>query len=372
MTGVAAGIMVACDKSTLRCILPLGVAYNRVGKRRLIWDGQHVNAHLIVKSFRMEPLQKEGRTLFEQCAYGGTIDVSQAYHHVEMHESAQPYLGFEWGGTFYKFIVLPFGISTAPRIFSMVMGHCVRFLRYKGASLISWLDDLIFAHATGRGAVQMAQLIIRILENFGWLIHPTKCVGTSAAIQTFVALGTQINLAAQTYSVTADKLDSILSAAQALLTGPPRVGVRVVARLKGLISSTWLATGSAIRIRTREMDAVIASRPAPKRQTRGAIRATWKASVDLTLSCLSEIAWWITHLRSISSAPIRPRPWDTRFDSTLFSDASDKGVGAVAVVEGVHAVSSSFLRHLRGLARTRSSGTPAEVFNSTHHCQRNY
>ena len=348
--GVAAGIMVACDKSTLRCILPLGVAYNRAGKRRLIWDGQHVNAHLIVKSFRMETLQKEGRTLFEQCAYGGTIDVSSAYHHVEMHETAQPYLGFEWGGVFYKFVVLPFGISTAPRIFSMVMGHCVRFLRYKGANLIAWLDDLIFAHATGRGAVQMAQLMIRILKNFGWLIHPTKCVGTSEAIQTFVALGTQIDLAAQTYSVTADKLSGILSAAQTLLTGPPRVGVRTIARLKGLVSSTWLATGSATRIRTREMDTVIASRPAPKRQTRGAIRATWKADVVLTLACLSEISWWITHLRSICSAPIRPRPWDSRFDSTLFSDASDKGVGAIALVEGADAISSSFLCHLQGIA----------------------
>ena len=156
----------------------------------------------------------------------------------------------------------------------MVMGHCVRFLRYKGANLIAWLDDLIFAHATGRGAVQMEQHMIRMLKNFWWLIHPTKCVGTSEAIQTFVAQGTQIDLAAQTYSVTADKLSGILSAAQALLMGPPRVGVRTIARLKGLVSSTWLATGSATLIRTREMDTVIASRPAPKRQTRDAMRAT--------------------------------------------------------------------------------------------------
>ena len=59
--GVTASIMVACNKSTLRCILARGVAYNRVGKRRLIWDGQNVNAHLVVKSFRMETLQKRGK-----------------------------------------------------------------------------------------------------------------------------------------------------------------------------------------------------------------------------------------------------------------------------------------------------------------------
>ena len=106
--GVTAGIMVACDKSTLRCILALGVAYNRVGKRRLIWDGQNVNAHLVVKSFRMETLQNEGRSLLEQCAHGDTMDASQAYHHVEMHEAAQPHLSFKREGVFHKPVVLPF------------------------------------------------------------------------------------------------------------------------------------------------------------------------------------------------------------------------------------------------------------------------
>jgi len=151
------------------------------------------------------------------------------------------------------------------------MGHCVWFLRYKGVSLISLLDDLIFARATGRGAIQMAQLMIRIMRQFGWLVHPTKCVGTSEALQSFIALGTTVNLASQTYSVTADKISCILSEAEALLTGPSRVCVRVVARFKGLVSSTWLATGAASRIRTREMDIVTNSRPAPKRQMQGAM-----------------------------------------------------------------------------------------------------
>ena len=43
-----------------------------------------------------------------------------------------------------------------------VMGHCVRSLRYNRASLLASLDDLIFAHATGRGAIQVAQLTIQI------------------------------------------------------------------------------------------------------------------------------------------------------------------------------------------------------------------
>ena len=87
---------------------------------RLIWDGRHVNAHLIKVPFKMETLQREGRTLFGGCSWGGTFDISSAYHHVDMHEDSLPYLGFEWAGKFFCFVVLPFCLSTAPRIFTKV------------------------------------------------------------------------------------------------------------------------------------------------------------------------------------------------------------------------------------------------------------
>jgi hypothetical protein len=127
--GVIAGTMVPCLRAELRCVLPLGIAINAAGKLRLIWDGRHVNRHLPKRKFRMETLQREGRALFERSAWGGTVDLSGAYHHVDMHESATPFLGFEWAGRFYKFVVLPFGLSHAPWLFTKMMGHCARFLR---------------------------------------------------------------------------------------------------------------------------------------------------------------------------------------------------------------------------------------------------
>ena len=46
VAGVAARTMRACARGDLICILPLGVAINSAGKRRLIWDGRHVNKYL--------------------------------------------------------------------------------------------------------------------------------------------------------------------------------------------------------------------------------------------------------------------------------------------------------------------------------------
>ena len=71
--------------------------------------------------FKMKALHVEGTALFHGCDYGGTRDISQAYYHIDTHEPALPYLGFEWARRFFCYKELPFGLSTAPRIF---MGDC--------------------------------------------------------------------------------------------------------------------------------------------------------------------------------------------------------------------------------------------------------
>jgi len=87
--------MHVCSAADLHCILPLGVAVNSAGKPRLIWDGRHVNRHLPRYKFRMETLQREGRALFERSMWGGTLDLSSTYHHIEIHPDSTPFLGFE-------------------------------------------------------------------------------------------------------------------------------------------------------------------------------------------------------------------------------------------------------------------------------------
>ena len=137
-----------------------------------------------------------------------------------MASESLPFLGFEWEGQFYRFEVLPFGLSTAPFLFTTVMGHSVRFLRSVGIDLIAYLDDLIFAHASAHGAVSSARRLVCILDRFGWIVHPTKCVGLSEAVQSFRALGTVADLATQMYSVPPETVDRILAGIASLTSGP--------------------------------------------------------------------------------------------------------------------------------------------------------
>ena len=75
-------------------------------------------------------------------------------------------------------MVLPFGLSHAPWVFSKMMAHCARFLRSPGPGLgiLQYLDDVIFAAPTARESLSAAHTLrlMHVLRRFGWLVHPTK------------------------------------------------------------------------------------------------------------------------------------------------------------------------------------------------------
>ena len=181
-------------------------------------------------------------------------------------------------------------------------------------------------------------------------MHPTKCTGTSEAVQAFRALGMWVDLATQTFAVPPDMVRRILDAATTLATGPVLRPVRMVARLKGLLSATWLATGVATRIRTRALSAVIDSRPPAQGISARAVRRSWASLVLLSADALDEIRWWIGFLPDHTSAPIRPRPFDASVDGDIASDASDVGFGAVLTTRHGSPAASGLLRALAARA----------------------
>ena len=92
-----------------RVVNPLTVSVRAEGKKRLVLDLRHVNP---------QQLLAEGYYLY-------TFNIKSAYHHVEIFDSHRTYLGFQWPyqgkPTYFVFNVLPFGLSTAPYIFTKVL-----------------------------------------------------------------------------------------------------------------------------------------------------------------------------------------------------------------------------------------------------------
>ena len=326
--GVRLGTMSEMDESNLLCVMALGVAIHpRTKKKRLIFDARHLNSFLHVQKFKMESLHVEGRTVFEGCTAGGTVDISSAYHHISMHVSARKYLGFSWNKKFYCFTVLPFGVATAPRVFTRVMKTCNIFMRQiLGLLFFIFLDDFPFASRVMSESPTTGNMIVNTLSKFGWIVNLDKCVGLSTALPVFESLGHSINLPTQRFTLPSSKITMILDEIRTIKERPS-VPANAVARVKGLVASTWLALGANARIRTRSLDKVIESRL--DEGDKPTDRRTWKKKVKISAKAKAELEWLEKYLPPLGEQgrPFRENPVTMEVDGVAASDASDTGFG---------------------------------------------
>ena len=124
-------------------INPLSVSVNSEGKPRLILDLRHVNKHIPKAKFKME----DWRVFLQYVAQGGFMykfDLKSGYHHIDICQSHQQFLGFKWHldgcvDRYFCFTVLPFGLSSAPYLFTKFFRPLVRHWRSLGIHLVLYL-----------------------------------------------------------------------------------------------------------------------------------------------------------------------------------------------------------------------------------------
>lgn len=117
------GALVEVSPTDLLVCSPLGVAANSSGKLRLIVDLRYVNQHLRSCKFKYEDI-RTAADLFQQGDWFFKFDYTSGYHHVEIFAEHTKFLGCSWmvdgSCKFFKFTVLPFGLSVGPFIFTKI------------------------------------------------------------------------------------------------------------------------------------------------------------------------------------------------------------------------------------------------------------
>lgn len=106
-------------------VSPLSVAENR-SKKRLILDLSRLNNYVKYGKIKFEDW-KTAMEYFEKDCYCLKFDLKAGYHHIDISESFQKYLGFSWNDKYYCYIVLPFGLSSAPFNFTKCLRPIVKF-----------------------------------------------------------------------------------------------------------------------------------------------------------------------------------------------------------------------------------------------------
>ena len=103
--------------------------------------------------------------------YFSKIDLSDAYHQIELDEESKPLTTINTHLGLYQFTRLPFGISSAPSIFQAVIDTVVKGLKCTSA----FFDDMIVTGATDEEHLQNLDALLTRLEERGFRLKLKKC-----------------------------------------------------------------------------------------------------------------------------------------------------------------------------------------------------
>ena len=157
----------------------LSVTVQNSAKMRLILALRYVNKHIYKERIKFEDLR-----LMEQFLnaheYMFKFDIKQGYHHIDIHKPHQKFLGFSWkvGGKtcYFVFTVLPFGLTSAPFIFTKVMRYLVKHWRINAIRIACFLDDGFGVASSYKMSVFHSNFVKKSLQNAAFIINEEKSV----------------------------------------------------------------------------------------------------------------------------------------------------------------------------------------------------
>ena len=112
------------------------------------------------------------------------IDIAHAYRNVPVHPSDRQLLGMQWDNLVYIDTVLPFGLRSAPKIFSALADTTEWIFRNNNVThVLHYLDDFFTAGATNTSECQHnLSTLIRLCAKLGFPLATDKIEGPSSQL----------------------------------------------------------------------------------------------------------------------------------------------------------------------------------------------
>ena len=156
------------------------------------------------------------------------LDLREAYRVVPIHPQDRPLLAMQWEGVTYLDGALPFGLRSAPKIFSALADGLMWILHSRGVTLaLHYLDDFLLIGPPSTQACQAALCsTLSTCEELGLPVAPEKTEGPDT---TLTFLGIEIDTVASQLRLPQEKLRDL----QATIPKWMQSGARPVPRRSG-------------------------------------------------------------------------------------------------------------------------------------------
>ena len=200
---------------------PIIVNWKRVGEKvRFIWNGSapfkhSVNSEIVEEVRRViYPSFKQLIRIADAVGKGGFLwvaDLLDAYWNIPVNKKYHGLLAGEWLGKIFIYACLPFGLATAPRIFTQFGDLLLWALHFDDSSLWSdkdvllvrhYVDDFWGGHKNKDIANKQFKKFMKLLDDINIPTAPSKVQVPSTSV---IVLGFLINTITQTVSLAPKK-----------------------------------------------------------------------------------------------------------------------------------------------------------------------
>ena len=289
------------------------------GKLRLIIDLSTLNKYVFVQSFRMET-QRKVRNAICQNDWAFSLDLTDAYLHVPIHPRSRKYLRFTLKGRVFHFRALPFGLSTSPYIFTLLMTVIVTYLRRRAIILHPYLDDWLSRNQSRLILLEHRHFIIQLITSLGLIINQEKSDLIPTQMFTFIGMEflTHMNIVRVPQARVQILLETVKKFSQKTY-----VSAREFLSLLGQLNAAadFVMLGR-LHLRPLQMSLLAQWRP----QT-----LPLQHQIKLTADVLHHLNWWKQHRLYLQGVPMKADPPSHH----IFSDASLTGWGSHLEPEGL-------------------------------------
>lgn len=281
------------------------------GGHRLILDLSRLNLSIEKASFRMED-REVIKSLIHKGDFMISIDLKDAFHSIDLHLESKRLTVFQFNGKRYAYNVLPFGLTSSPRVFSQVFKSVISHLRGLGIRISSYLDDVIIISNSFDKCISDRDKTLNLLSSLGFIVNFKKsCLIPS---QNLLHLGYIWDSLNMSISLPLDKFEKIQ--AKSRLCASKALPIRTHAALLGLLVSSCNGFKyAALHYRNFQLDFLKALR----------CNDSWDALWALSSEAKLDLEWWCNaKLADLSPILIEEKPTDI----SMFTDASLLGWGA--------------------------------------------
>ena len=228
------------------------------------------------------------------------------------HPNSRKYLRFCYKAQVFQFTSLPFGLATAPQVFTMIVKEVKLMALSRGLRIHQYLDDWLIRSQSQEESQRDTQAVVDLTQSLGWIINQEKSELKPTQVFSFVGYEYHLDsaLVRPTHERWLKLQDLILR-----LKSKRVLTARCLMSLIGLLASTEkMVPEGRLHMRPFQFH----------------LKEHWRYPQSLdnllpwTEAIVAHLDWWQNPSNVMKGADLHPKDHSIQ----LFTDASNKGWGA--------------------------------------------